>query len=186
MSQENVEVVRKLWDAYSRGDFDGVIALTDPYVVLISLEEGPLYGPDAVRANYARWMEAWEEEPEPTVEEVIGNGDHVLVIACFRARVGAAASESQSGCTRSTRCATAASCALTSSSDRAAALEAVGLRSCSTISSGLRGRWPTPQAFARSSVSGLGRRGGQAFLGPAGAVGQRVPSASSRLPRRSE
>jgi hypothetical protein len=59
-----------------------------------------------------------------------------------------------------------------------------GCRSSSPISSCLPGRCPTPQAFARSSVSGLGRRGGQAFLGPAGAVGQRVPSASSRLPRR--
>ncbi len=32
MAQENVKVVRELWDAYSRGDFDRVIALTDPYV----------------------------------------------------------------------------------------------------------------------------------------------------------
>ena len=86
MSQENVEVVRELWEAYSRGDIDRVIALSDPYVVLVTLEEGPLYGPDAVRANYARWMEAWREEPETTVEEVIGNGDHVVVIACFRGR----------------------------------------------------------------------------------------------------
>ena len=84
MSQKNVQVVRELWDAYSRGDIDRVVALSDPYVVLVSLEEGPLYGPDAVRANYARWMEAWREEPETTVEEVIGNGDHVVVIACFR------------------------------------------------------------------------------------------------------
>jgi len=81
-----VEVVRKLWEAYSRGDIDGVIALSDPYVVLVTLEEGPLYGPEAVRANYARWMEAWREEPETIVEEVIGNGDHVVVIACFRGR----------------------------------------------------------------------------------------------------
>jgi len=86
MSQENVEIVRELWEAYSRGDIDRVIALSDPYVVLVTLEEGPLYGPDAVRANYARWMEAWREEPETTVEEVIGNGDHVVVIACFRGR----------------------------------------------------------------------------------------------------
>jgi uncharacterized protein len=86
MPQENVEVVRELWDAYSRGDIDRVIALSDPYVVLVTLEEGPLYGPDAVRANYARWMEAWEEEPETAVEEVIGSGDHVLVIACFQGR----------------------------------------------------------------------------------------------------
>ena len=86
MPQENVEVVRELWDAYSLGDFDRVIALSDPYVVLVTLEEGPLYGSDAVRANYARWMEAWEEEPETTVEELIGTGDHVLVIACFQGR----------------------------------------------------------------------------------------------------
>jgi ketosteroid isomerase-like protein len=86
MSQGNVEIVRELWDAYSRGDFDRVLALSDPYVVLVSLEEGPLYGPDAVRANYARWMEAWEEQPETTVEEVTGNGDHVFVIACFQGR----------------------------------------------------------------------------------------------------
>ena len=81
-----MEIVRELWEAYSRGDIDHVIALSDPYVVLVTLEEGPLYGPDAVRANYARWMEAWREEPETTVEEVIGNGDHVVVIACFRGR----------------------------------------------------------------------------------------------------
>jgi uncharacterized protein len=86
MSQENVEIVRELWEAYSRGDIDRVIALSDPYVVLVTLEEGPLYGPDAVRANYARWMEASREEPETTVEEVIGNGAHVVVIACFRGR----------------------------------------------------------------------------------------------------
>lgn len=86
MSQKNVEVVRELWDAYSRGDIERVIALSDPYVVLVSLEEGPLYGPNAVRANYARWMEAWREEPETTVEEVIDNGDHVVVIACFQGR----------------------------------------------------------------------------------------------------
>ena len=115
MSQKNVEIVRDLWDAYSRGDIDRVIALSDPYVVLVTLEEGPLYGPDAVRANYARWMEAWRTQPETTVEEVIDSGDHVIVIACFQGRGREAASESHSGCTRSTPCATGRSCALTSS-----------------------------------------------------------------------
>ena len=86
MSRKNVEIVRDLWDAYSRGEIDRVIALCDPYVVLVTLEEGPLYGSDAVRANYARWMEAWRTQPEATVEEVIGSGDHVIVIACFRGR----------------------------------------------------------------------------------------------------
>jgi ketosteroid isomerase-like protein len=44
-----------------------------------------LYGSAAVRENYERWKEAWEE-PETTVEEVIGVGDHVFVMARFRAR----------------------------------------------------------------------------------------------------
>ena len=69
MSDENVEIVRELWEAYSRGDFDHVLSLSDPHVVMISLEEGPLYGADAVRQNYERWQEAWEES-ETTVEEI--------------------------------------------------------------------------------------------------------------------
>ena len=128
MSQENVEVVRELWDAYSRGDFDHVIALTDPYVVLVSLEEGPLYGPDAVRANYARWMEAWEEEPEPTVEEVIGNGDHVLVIACFRARGRSSGVRVAERLYEVYTLRNGSILRVDEFSDRAAALEAVGLR----------------------------------------------------------
>ena len=85
MSQENVEVVREIWDAYSRGDFDHIRALSDPNVVMITVEEGPLYGIEAVRKNHERWKEAWEE-PDTTVEEVIGAGDHVFVMARFRAR----------------------------------------------------------------------------------------------------
>jgi ketosteroid isomerase-like protein len=44
MSQENVEVVREIWDAYSRGDFDRIREHSDPAVVMITVEEGPLYG----------------------------------------------------------------------------------------------------------------------------------------------
>ena len=85
MSQENVEVVREVWDAYSRGDFNHIRTLTDPHVVMLTLEEGPLYGIEAVRKNLERWWEAWEEA-ETTVEEVVGSGDHVFVEARFRAR----------------------------------------------------------------------------------------------------
>jgi Ketosteroid isomerase-related protein len=85
MSQENVEVIRELWDAYARGDFDHVLTLCDPHVVLVSLEEGALYGEDAVRSNYERWIEAWDA-PQITVEEIFGAGDQVFVMARFRAR----------------------------------------------------------------------------------------------------
>jgi ketosteroid isomerase-like protein len=128
MSQENVEVVRELWDAYSRGDIDRVIALSDPYVVLVTLEEGPLYGPDAIRANYARWMEAWEEEPETTVDEVIGTGDHVLVIACFQGRGRGSGVRVEQRLYEVYTLRNGSILRVDEFTDRATALEAVGLR----------------------------------------------------------
>ena len=85
MSQENVEIVREVWDAYSRGDYDRVGGFHDPHIVVISLEDGALYGNDAVLANYERWDEAWEGA-ESTLEEVIGHGDRVFLTARFHAR----------------------------------------------------------------------------------------------------
>ena len=92
MSQENVEVVREVWDAYSRGDFDRIMEFSDPHVVMITLEEGAVYGSNAVRENYRRWKETWAEA-ETTVEEVIGAGDRVFVMARFRGRGQASAIE---------------------------------------------------------------------------------------------
>jgi ketosteroid isomerase-like protein len=83
--QENVQVVRGIWDAYSRGDFDQIRALSDPDVTMITVEEGSLHGIEAVRRNHERWWEAWESH-ETTVEEVIGVGDRVFVMARFRGR----------------------------------------------------------------------------------------------------
>jgi hypothetical protein len=68
-----VEVIRELWNAYGRGDFDHVLSLCDPHIVSLTLEEGPLYGSDAVRANYERWKDAWKQ-PEITVVEAFGKG----------------------------------------------------------------------------------------------------------------
>ena len=85
MSQENVELVREAWDAYSRGDYDRIAGFHDPHIVVITLEDGVLYGNNAVLANYKRWNEAWERA-ETTLEEVIGHGDRVFVTARFHAR----------------------------------------------------------------------------------------------------
>jgi len=85
MSQENVEVVREVWDAYSRGDYDRIAGFHDPHIVVVTLEEGALYGNNAVLANYERWNEAWEGA-ETTLEEVIGLGDRVFVATRFHAR----------------------------------------------------------------------------------------------------
>ena len=85
MSQENVELVREAWDAYSRGDYDRVAGFHDPHIVVVTLEDGVVYGNDDALANYERWNEAWEGA-ETTVEEVIGQGDRVFLAARFQAR----------------------------------------------------------------------------------------------------
>ena len=85
MSQENVKVVREAWDAYSGGDYERIAAFHDPHIVVVTLEDGALYGNNAVLANYERWDEAWEGA-ETTLEEVIGHGDMVFVAARFHGR----------------------------------------------------------------------------------------------------
>ena len=66
MSQENVEIVREVWDAYSRGDYDRIAGFHDPHIVVVTLEDGALHGNDDVLANYKRWNEAWERaDPRP-------------------------------------------------------------------------------------------------------------------------
>ena len=85
MSQENVELVREAWDAYSRGDYDRIAGFHDPHIVVVTLEDGAVYGNNAVLANYERWDEAWEGA-ETSLEEVLGHGDRVFVAARFHAR----------------------------------------------------------------------------------------------------
>ena len=85
MSRKNEEIVREAWDAYSRGDYDRIEGIHDPHIVVITLEDGVVYGNDAVLANYKRWNEAWERA-ETTLEEVIGHGDRVFLAVRFHAR----------------------------------------------------------------------------------------------------
>ena len=85
MSKENVEIVREAWDAYSRGDYDRIAGFHDPHIVVVTLEDGALYGNNAVLANYQRWDEAWEGA-KTTLEEVIGHGDRVFLAVRFRGR----------------------------------------------------------------------------------------------------
>ena len=85
MSQENEEIVREAFDAYCRGDYDRVAGFHDPHIVVVTVEDGAVYGNDDVLANYERWNEAWEGT-ETTIEEVIGHGDRVFLAVRFHAR----------------------------------------------------------------------------------------------------
>jgi ketosteroid isomerase-like protein len=85
MSEENVEVVRRVFEAYVGGDLEESLKYTDPDVVWNPVEEAPRRGHDAVRSNMERWESDWEDL-ETTPEEFIDAGDAVLVTVHFAGR----------------------------------------------------------------------------------------------------
>jgi len=85
---ENVELVRRGYEAWNRGDVEGVLAFLDPEIDWRGYshvpESGTLAGRDQVRAWLERFLEAWEElEIEPT--DLIEAGDRVVALVRFRA-----------------------------------------------------------------------------------------------------
>jgi ketosteroid isomerase-like protein len=50
MSQENVGIVRRSFEAYQRGDLNAALADAHPEIVWDPFEEAPMQGLDAVRA----------------------------------------------------------------------------------------------------------------------------------------
>jgi len=85
MAQENVEVVRRLFDAYNRGDYAGAAACLAPGVVYETGQEVPAIGPEAVREMWERWDGAWDEL-ETVAEEFLDAGQHVVVTVRYSAR----------------------------------------------------------------------------------------------------
>jgi ketosteroid isomerase-like protein len=51
MSKENVELVRRRFDAFNRGDLAAMIELTDRYEVGTSTTSGPVWDPPGDRAR---------------------------------------------------------------------------------------------------------------------------------------
>jgi ketosteroid isomerase-like protein len=93
MSQENVEIVRCVFDAIARRDADALLALYDPEVEwdtshspLAPLGEGGVYhGYEGIRHSLRAYHEAWEHV-EYEVEELIGDGDTVVSVVNTRFR----------------------------------------------------------------------------------------------------
>ncbi len=79
MSQENVEIVRRAYDAFSRHDLDAFTELTDPDVVFESLifeaEGGVFHGHEGVRDFFGKLSEVFGESwrSEITGVEEIGS-----------------------------------------------------------------------------------------------------------------
>ena len=95
MSAENVDVVRRVYEAVARRDTAGVLALYDrdvewdmsrhPHGTRMGRE---VYrGHDALRRWFRQYYEAWQDV-DFAPEELIDAGEHVIVVAEGRAAVG--------------------------------------------------------------------------------------------------
>jgi uncharacterized protein len=89
MSQENVEVVRRMYDAFHSGDADGALAHFDPDVVIDASKARPDVGVgqgrEQVNAFVTSWVGTWEEWRED-IEEMRDLGSRVLVLTVQHGR----------------------------------------------------------------------------------------------------
>jgi ketosteroid isomerase-like protein len=88
MSQENVELVRRMYEAFHRGDFDGALGYFHPEVEVdasMRVDEGIGQGRDKVYAMVARWLGAWDEWREE-IEEIRDLGTQVLLASTQHGR----------------------------------------------------------------------------------------------------
>ena len=93
MPGENVQLVRRLFEAAARKDSEGVLALYHPDVELDTSRSplGRLVGGDAYRGHggvrrfYRAYDEAWEQI-DHDIEELIEAGDQVVSVVTIRAR----------------------------------------------------------------------------------------------------
>ena len=89
MSQENVEVVRAMFEAYSAGDMDAFRELHDPDVIARPLEgwpePGPYVGREAVMRQFEQLRETWDADAFELISDFIDVGDRVAVRFIWRA-----------------------------------------------------------------------------------------------------
>jgi ketosteroid isomerase-like protein len=90
MSEENVEIVRRRYDAFHGGDFDGAISHFDPNVQVDASKARPDdvatgTGQERLIQIVTSWVTAWDEWREE-IEEVRDLGSRVLVLSVQRGR----------------------------------------------------------------------------------------------------
>jgi uncharacterized protein len=81
---ENIELVRRGFDAYERRDLDAVFALLDPEVEIFTdaalVNAGTYRGYEGFLTWVARWNEAWEEFRMRILEIEAVGPDHVVAV----------------------------------------------------------------------------------------------------------
>ncbi len=92
MSRENVEVVRRIWDAADRRDTQTVFSLYDPEVELdvsgfpvVATNADRYRGHEGLRRLFTEWREIWSDADSDLVE-LIDTGDRVVSVYSYRGR----------------------------------------------------------------------------------------------------
>jgi hypothetical protein len=88
MSQENVEVVRRMCDAFHSGDAEGALAHFDPDVLVdatMRVDAGIGHGREVLYAIVARWLGAFDEWREE-IEQMRDLGSQVCVVSIQHGR----------------------------------------------------------------------------------------------------
>jgi ketosteroid isomerase-like protein len=88
MSQENVEVVRRFYEAWNAGDMNALGELYDPDAVVRAPdgwpEPGPFVGREAVMRQFRQMRETWDADAGEPLSDFIDAGDRVVVRFVWR------------------------------------------------------------------------------------------------------
>jgi ketosteroid isomerase-like protein len=90
MSQENVEIVRRLYDAWNRRDEEELVALSDPEAEWVNsptaVEPGTRRGTNEL---IAVWRMQWEilRDGHSEIERIHDRGEEIFVLARFSRRM---------------------------------------------------------------------------------------------------
>ncbi len=90
MSRENLEIVRRGYDAYAQGDMEAMLASMDPELVTYRDEPdaATFHGPEGFLQAIAEWVEDFDEFAA-TAEELIDANDHQVIVRVHQTATGA-------------------------------------------------------------------------------------------------
>jgi uncharacterized protein len=89
MSRENVEVIRRMWDAFLAGDLQTGLSFYDPDVEWdgTNLPDGQIgRGHQAIVDHIRHWAEQWEDWTVEVERIIDGGTEHVVLVMRERGR----------------------------------------------------------------------------------------------------
>ena len=91
MSQENLEIVRRMYDAWKRGDFEAALSYIHPNVEWSEPPDNPgartWHGHEGVQGALTTWVGAWEDF-RYELRELVDCGDDRVLLAAWQTGSG--------------------------------------------------------------------------------------------------